>query len=300
MSFLPGVTRIGWIGTGVMGRYMCEHIMNAGYSATVYSRTPSKCEPLINKGAILASSPKEVAQNSDIVFVMVGYPSDVREVILNNESGIIFNLKEGGIIVDMTTSEPSLAVEIYNIGKINGINCLDAPVSGGDIGAKNATLSIMVGGDQDTVNKLTDIFGLLGKNINYMGECGNGQHTKMVNQILIASNMIGVCEGLLYGYKSGLNLNDLIKAIGSGAAGSWSINNLGPRIVNRNFDPGFFVDHFVKDMEIALIECKRMNIKLKGLELANELYHYVQEMGNGRLGTHSLMLALEKINFINR
>lgn len=299
VEITPGTTRIGWIGTGVMGRWMCEHCMNAGFSATVFNRTVSKTDTLKEKGASVASSPREVAENSDVVFTIVGFPSDVREVTFG-ESGALAGMKEGGIIVDMTTSEPSLAKEIYEAAQSKGVHSIDAPVSGGDVGAKEARLSIMIGGDEEAVQAANPFFEAMGKNIVHLGPAGAGQHTKMVNQILIASNMIGVVEGLLYGHKAGLDLETVIAAVGAGAAGSWSINNLGPRIVNRNFDPGFFVEHFIKDMGIALDEAKRMDLCLPGLALAHQLYLAVQAQGNGRLGTHALALALETMNGIER
>jgi 3-hydroxyisobutyrate dehydrogenase len=208
----------------------------------------------------------------DIVFSIVGYPSDVRSVIMDPATGLLSRMKVGGIIVDMTTSEPSLAKEIYEAAKLKGVSTLDAPVSGGDVGARDGTLSIMVGGDLDTVNAAMPFFNIMGKNIRHMGGAGAGQHTKMVNQILIATNMIGVVEGLLYAKKSGLDMNEAIRAVSAGAAGSWSISNMGPRIAKRDFDPGFFVEHFLKDMGIALKEADRMNLSLPGLSLANQLY----------------------------
>lgn len=232
----------------------------------------------------------------DIVFTVVGYPSDVRSVVLDPYSGLLSNMKKGGIIVDMTTSEPSLAKEIYEAAKVRGVSTLDAPVSGGDVGAREATLSIMVGGDAETVKTTMPFFNIMGKNVRHMGGPGAGQHTKMVNQILIATNMIGVVEGLLYAKKAGLDLNEAIQAVGAGAAGSWSISNLGPRIARRDFQPGFFVEHFLKDLGIALKEAERMNLSLPGLALANQLYIAVKAQGHGRMGTHALMLALEQLN----
>ncbi|MBI2193527.1 MAG: NAD(P)-dependent oxidoreductase [Planctomycetes bacterium] len=290
-----GKTRIGWLGTGVMGRWMCEHCMNAGFQATVYNRTVSKTDPLRAKGARVAGSPREVAQDSDVVFSIVGFPADVREVILG-PNGALSGLQAGGIVVDMTTSEPSLAKEIFEAARARGIHAVDAPVSGGDVGAREARLSIMIGGDAAAVKALDPLFRAMGKNISYMGPAGSGQHTKMVNQILIASNMVGVVEGLLYGYRAGLSLEAVIAAVGAGAAGSWSINNLGPRIIKRNFDPGFFVEHFIKDMGIALDEARRMGLSLPGLALANQLYLAVKAQGHARLGTHALALALERMN----
>ena len=252
MSIAPGITKIGWIGTGVMGKSMCSHLIKAGYQANVFNRTLSKCDPLVQQGATLCHSPQEVGENSDVVFSIVGYPTDVENITIG-EKGVFNGLKKGSIYVDMTTSQPSLASKLFEIGKAKGIETLDAPVSGGDIGARDAKLSIMVGGEKSTYEKVLPLFKCMGTNIRYMGPAGCGQHTKMVNQILIATNMIGVVEGLIYGYQAGLDLEETIAAVGAGAAGSWSINNLGPRMVKRNFDPGFFVDHFVKDMGIALV-----------------------------------------------
>lgn len=293
----PEKSRIGFIGIGVMGLSMAGHLLAKGYKVAVYNRTASKCDPLVAKGATVHKTPKEVAQNSDIVITMVGFPSDVRQVILGKD-GVLEGLRQGGTLVDMTTSSPALAQEIFEASKAKGINSVDAPVSGGDIGAKEARLVIMVGGESPVVDYLRPVFSVMGKTISYMGPAGAGQHTKMVNQILIATNMIGVVEGLLYAYKAGLNPTDVINTVGAGAAGSWSINNLGPRIVNRNFDPGFYVEHFIKDMGLALQESARMGISLPGLALANQLYLAVQAQGHGRLGTHSLMLALETLNGI--
>ena len=290
----PGKTKIGWIGTGVMGRWMCEHCMDKGYSATVYTRSKEKAQPLIDKGASWADSPKAVAENADVIFAIVGFPSDVRNVFLG-EDGALAGSKEGNILVDMTTSEPSLAVEIAEAAKAKGVASVDAPVSGGDVGAKEARLSIMVGGDDDAVSAVQPLIECMGKTIVHQGPPGSGQHTKMVNQILIATNMIGVCEALIYGHEAGLDLETVLKSVGSGAAGSWSLNNLGPRIIDRNFEPGFFVEHFIKDMGIALDEAKRMNLSLPGLALGHQLYLAVQAQGLGRKGTHALQLALEQM-----
>lgn len=283
-----------------MGTSMCSHILAQGYETTVFNRSASKCDILRDRGARVVSSPAEVAQHSDIVFVIVGYPSDVRSVVTDPQTGILSQMKSGGVVVDMTTSEPSLAKEIYDLAKAKGVASLDAPVSGGDIGARDGTLSIMVGGDDTAVSAAMPFFNAMGKNIRHMGGPGAGQHTKMVNQILIATNMIGVVESLLYAKKSGLDMNEAIQAVSAGAAGSWSISNLGPRIVKRDFNPGFFVEHFLKDMGIALKEAERMNLSLPGLALANQLYVAVKAQGHGRLGTQALMLALEHLNAIDR
>jgi len=293
----PKDTKIGWIGTGVMGNSMCGHLIKAGYTATVYNRTPSRIQQLVEKGAKPAKSPKEVASQSDVVFTMVGYPKDVEEVILGNE-GVLAGLKPGGIVVDMSTSKPSLAQDIYNKSKSRGIFSVDAPVSGGDIGAREARLSIMIGGDKEIVESLNPLFTTMGQNIKYMGSAGSGQNTKMVNQILISTTMIGLVEALLYGYKAGLNLEEVIKAVGAGAAGSWSLNNYAPRMLKRNFDPGFFVEHFIKDLEIALSEATRMKLQLPGLELSLKFYNELKSMGHEKKGTHSLLLVFEKMNNI--
>lgn len=295
----PGRTRVGWIGTGVMGRWMCQHLISKSYKATVYNRTRDKAGPLLDAGAAWAATPKQVAEQSDVVFAIVGFPKDVREVFLG-ASGALAGSRPGTVLVDMTTSDPSLAREIYEAAKAKGVASVDAPVSGGDVGAKNAALSIMVGGDKDVVDAVRPLFECMGKTIVHQGTAGAGQHTKMVNQILIASNMVGVCEALLYGYKAGLDLKTVLQSVGVGAAGSWSLNNLGPRIIDRNFEPGFFVEHFIKDMGIALEESKKMGLVMPGLALANQLYLAVQAEGFGRKGTHALMLALEHIANVKR
>ncbi len=295
----PGKTRIGWIGTGVMGRWMCQHLMDKGYQATVYNRSQDKAGPLLEKGAAWADTPAKVAEKSDVIFAIVGFPPDVREVFLGSH-GALGGSKKGAVLVDMTTSDPTLAEEIYTAAKAKGVHSVDAPVSGGDVGAKNAALSIMVGGDADSVEAIKPLLECMGKTIVHQGAAGAGQHTKMVNQILIASNMIGVCEALLYACKAGLDPKTVLQSVGGGAAASWSLNNLGPRIIDRNFEPGFFVEHFIKDMGIALEESKRMGLVMPGLALANQLYLAVKAQGYGRKGTHALMLALEHIANIKR
>jgi 3-hydroxyisobutyrate dehydrogenase len=281
-----------------MGSSMCGHLLTAGYSATVYSRTAGKAEGLISKGAKWAASPRAVAEQSDVVFSIVGFPRDVREVLLGTD-GALAGARPGSILVDMTTSQPALAAEIADAAQTKGVHSVDAPVSGGDIGARNATLSIMIGGDPDVVAALQPLWEALGKTIVYQGPAGSGQHTKMVNQILIATGMIGVCEALLYGFRAGLDLPTVLKSVASGAAGSWSLSNLGPRMIENNFDPGFFVEHFIKDMGIALEESKRMGLSMPGLALGQQLYHAVMAQGFGRNGTHALMLALAQLSGID-
>jgi 3-hydroxyisobutyrate dehydrogenase len=298
LEFTPEKTRIGWIGTGVMGSSMCGHLIAAGYQATVYNRTALKAKPLVEKGATLAESPHAVALASDIIFTIVGFPRDVREVTLGPQ-GTLAGARPGSVLVDMTTSEPSLAIEIAQTAKDKKVHAVDAPVSGGDVGAKEARLSIMIGGEKEVVDALRPLFEIMGKTIVHQGAAGAGQHTKAVNQVLIASNMIGVCEGLLYAFKAGLDLNVVLESVSSGAAGSWSLSNLAPRIIAGNFEPGFFVEHFLKDMGIALAESRRMKISLPGLALAEQLYRAVEAQGYGRKGTQALMLALAQLSAVN-
>ncbi len=227
LEFTPEKTRIGWIGTGVMGSSMCGQLVAAGYKASVYNRSAGKAKALVEKGAKLLDSPRAVAQASDVVFTIVGYPKDVREVVLG-ENGALAGARAGGVLVDMTTSEPALAVEIDQAARAKGVHSIDAPVSGGDVGAREARLSIMAGGEKPVFDALAPLFEKMGKTIVYQGPAGAGQHTKMVNQILIATNMIGVCEALLYAYKAGLDLNVVLQSVSSGAAGSWSLSNLAP------------------------------------------------------------------------
>lgn len=295
----PGVTRVGWIGTGVMGRWMCQHLMTKGYKASVFNRSKDKLQPLIEAGAKACDSPKAVAENSDVVFAIVGFPADVREVFLG-ANGALAGSKAGTILVDMTTSEPSLAVEIAEAAKKKGVHSLDAPVSGGDVGAKNAALSIMIGGDPAVVDAVSPMFECMGKTIVHQGGPGAGQHTKMVNQILISSTMVAMCEGLLYAYKAGLDMETVLKSVSVGAAGSKCLDIYGPRILVRNFEPGFYVEHFIKDMGIALDESKKMNISMPGLALAHQLYLALKAQGYARKGTQALMMALEHISNVKR
>jgi 3-hydroxyisobutyrate dehydrogenase len=298
----PGVatqtTTVGWIGTGVMGASMCGHLLDAGYRVTVHSRTRERSEPLLERGAQWAASPAAVAAASDVVFTMVGFPADVREVILGPD-GALSAARPGTVLVDMTTSEPSLAGEIYQAAQAKEVESVDAPVSGGDVGARNAALSIMIGGDATTVERIRPLFELMGKTIVHQGPPGAGQHTKMVNQILIATGMIGVCEALLYAYRSGLDLETVLTSVGGGAAGSWSLSNYAPRILKGDFAPGFFVEHFIKDMEIALAEARRLNLALPGLALAHELYLALRAQGGGRKGTQALILALARLSDVD-
>ncbi len=294
----PDTTRIGWIGTGVMGRSMCGHLIRAGYRATIYNRSPKKMAELVESGATAANSPREVAQQSDVVFTIVGFPNDVENVILG-EDGVLSGASEGMTIVDMTTSRPSLAEHIARRADEAGVASIDAPVSGGDTGAKNAALSIMIGGDEAAVKSIDPLLRLMGKTIVHQGGPGRGQHTKMVNQTLIASGMIAVCEGLLYATKAGLDVTTVLQSVSSGAAGSWSLSNLAPRMIEGDFDPGFFVEHFIKDMRIALEEAAAMQLALPGLSLAHQLYQAVAAQGHAKDGTQALLLALAKLNNVD-
>lgn len=287
--------KIGWIGTGVMGFSMCSRLMEEGYTAAVHNRTKEKAAGLLDRGAEWSNDPAGVGRKCDVVFTILGYPADVRAVILG-EGGLLDSMKEGSVLVDMTTSEPALAEEIGAKGAAKGVAVLDAPVSGGDVGAKNGTLAIMTGGDREVFDRIMPLFKIMGQNIALMGPHGAGQHTKMCNQTLIASTMIGVVESLLYAERSGLNPEEVINVIGKGAAASWSINNLGPRIVKGNFDPGFFIKHFVKDMGIALKEAERMNLSLPGLSLAKQFYLAAMAQGYEKLGTQGLYKVCRKLN----
>jgi 3-hydroxyisobutyrate dehydrogenase len=293
----PGKTRIGFIGTGVMGASMAGHILKAGYDLTVFSRTKAKAEPLLAGGAKWANSPKELAERSDVVCAIVGFPRDVREVFLE-EQGALAGAKPHSVLIDMTTSEPCLAQEIYRAAQQKNVAALDAPVSGGDAGAKNASLSIMVGGDPDVFAAMRPLLECMGKTIVHQGPAGAGQHTKMVNQILIAGALNAVCEAMLYGKKAGLDPKTMLQSVGGGAAASWQLNNLAPRMIDRNFAPGFYAEHFVKDLAIAIAESRHMNLALPGVGLVAQLFNAVVGQGMGRLGTHSLYLLLEKMNAV--
>jgi len=289
---------VGWIGTGVMGRSMAGHLLDSGHQLVVFNRSAEKAAPLADRGAVVVDSPEEVARRSDIVFLMVGYPADVRQVVLGSAAsdGVLANLRPGNLLVDMTTSEPSLAVEIAERANRVGVAALDAPVSGGDIGAKAGTLSIMVGGDSVAFDRVLPLFERMGKTIVRQGGPGAGQHTKMVNQTLVAASMIGVCEALLYAQAAGLDVTEVLRSVSSGAAGSWALSNLGPRIIAEDFAPGFYVEHFIKDMSIALAEARRMNVALPGLALVSQLYNAVAAQGHARDGTQALMIALRTLN----
>ena len=289
-------TRIGWVGTGVMGSSMCGHILAAGYPVTLSTRSREKAKPLLDRGAVWADTPGAVARASEVVFTIVGYPKDVRAVYFG-EDGVLAGLAPGAAAVDMTTTSPSLAVEIAAAAKAQDAWAADAPVSGGDVGARNAALSIMVGCEPELFEALLPLLSLMGKNIGLQGKPGAGQHTKMCNQIVIAGSMIGMCESLLYAARAGLDREVMLGAITKGAAGCWSLDNLAPRILKGDYAPGFMVDHFIKDMGIALDEAKKMGLTMPGLTLVESLYHRASsELGLGRSGTKALHMALEKFS----
>ncbi|MES1028839.1 NAD(P)-dependent oxidoreductase [Bacillus velezensis] len=278
---------VGFIGLGVMGNSMASHILEAGYPVLVYTRTKQKAEEILNKGAVWQETVKDLSEKADIIITMVGYPSDIEEIYLG-ENGILRHAKEGAFVIDMTTSKPSLAKKIAEQAKEKSIHALDAPVSGGDIGARNGTLAIMVGGEKEAFEACLPLFSVMGENIQYQGPAGSGQHTKMCNQIAIAAGMVGVAEAMAYAEKSGLNPEQVLKSITTGAAGSWSLSNLAPRMLKGDFAPGFYVKHFIKDMGIALEEAELMGEEMPGLALAKSLYDKLSAQGEENSGTQSI------------
>lgn len=293
-----GTTQVGWIGLGVMGSSMAGRVLEAGYDVTAHTRTRASAEAVLAAGARWADTPAAVASAADVTLVMVGHPHDVRAV-MTGDDGVLAGARPGSIVVDMTTSEPSLAEELAAEGAAREVSVLDAPVSGGDIGARNGTLSIMIGGDADAVERLAPLWSELGSTVVRQGGPGAGQHTKMVNQTLVAAGMIGVCEALLYAHRAGLDLDTVLESVASGAAGSWALSNLGPRIIAGDFAPGFYVEHFVKDMGIALAEAERLQLALPGLSLVRQLYVALSAQGRDRLGTQALVLALAELSGIS-
>ena len=285
---------IGWIGTGLMGNPMVKHLVNAGYKVQVYNRTKEKAANLVEMGCTWFDTAGELAAASDVIITIIGFPKDVEECYFG-ETGILKNVKPRSLLIDMTTTKPSLAIRIAEEAQKLDVEFIDAPVSGGQMGAINGNLSIMMGGKKETVDSVLPMFEAFGKNMIYQGPAGAGQHTKMCNQITIAGTLIGVCEGLIYGAKAGLNLNTLLESISKGAAGCWSLDVLAPKIVKRDFSPGFSIDNFVKDMTIALEEAEAMKLSLPGLALVKQLYLSVQAMGKGSSGNQGLYLALEKL-----
>ena len=278
---------VGFIGLGIMGASMAGHVLRGGHPLHVYNRTRARAEPLVAAGAHWHDSPGAVAAAADVVITMVGTPDDVEAIYLGGD-GIVARARAGAILVDMTTSSPALAQKIAAAAAARGLHALDAPVSGGDVGAREARLSIMVGGDEDAFRRAQPILALMGNKIVRQGGPGAGQHTKLCNQIVIASTMLGVCEGLAYAQRTGLDAPTVLESIGGGAAGSFLLNNLGPRILRGDFAPGFMIDHLVKDLRIAHGEGERLALDLPGLTLALRQYEALAEAGEGRSGTQAL------------
>lgn len=284
----PGGARVGWVGLGIMGAPLAGHLLRAGYSLTVTTRTRERAAEVEAAGGQWAESPAEVAAASDIVFTMVGYPNEVREVV----SGVLAGAHAGMCLVDLSTSEPALAVELCERARTRGVAVLDAPVTGGEIGARSGRLSVMVGGDPEALERVRPLLDTFSTKVVHQGPAGSGQHAKMVNQILVASSMIGMAEGLRYAQSAGLDPRAVLESVSSGAAGSWTLTNLAPRVLDGDFAAGFLVEHFVKDLGIALAECDRMGIHLDGLELVHQLYRRLLDAGHGRSGTQALPLVL--------
>lgn len=287
-------TKLGWIGTGVMGEPLCAHLMAAAYPLAVHSRTREKAAQVVQQGAVWSDSPAQLAVISDVIFTMVGSPDEV-EAIYFGADGLMDALRAETILVDMGTTPPALSQEIERQARQRGAHAIDAPVSGGDVGARNASLSIMAGGDEAVFDALQPLFDRMGK-AHYMGPAGSGQHTKMCNQITVAGTMIGVCEALLYARQAGLDADKLVDVIARGAAGCWTLDNLAPRINRDDLEPGFMVNHFVKDLGIALTEVDNLGLTLPGTTLATELYQQLQSAGQGERGTQALILALKELN----
>ena len=280
--------KIAFIGTGVMGASIVKRLLAAGHSLTIFTRTKIKAEPLVALGANWAPSVKEAVLGQDIVFTMVGLPSDVREIYYGQD-GILQNVTKGTVVIDMTTSQPALAAELYEQASVYKVASLDAPVSGGDIGAQNGTLSIMVGGDKKVFDEMLPILSVFGTQIVHQGSAGSGQHAKMCNQIVAVNNLIGVCEALSYAKKSGLHAEQVLHSIRTGAAGSWALSNLGPKILNEDYTPGFYIKHMLKDLHIALQEAVKMELQLPGLQNAVEMFAELQQQGYETDGTQALI-----------
>ncbi|HEY1515576.1 MAG TPA: NAD(P)-dependent oxidoreductase [Solirubrobacteraceae bacterium] len=289
------MTQIGWIGTGVMGSPMAGHLLDAGHELHVFNRTRERAEGLLEQGAHWCDSPADVGAAAEVVFLMLGYPDDVRETVLG-DAALLEAMSPESLLIDMTTSQPTLAVEIADVAAGRNVSALDAPVSGGDVGARNAALVIMVGGDEEGFERARPLFEVLGRTATLLGGPGSGQHTKMMNQIAIASGMIGMCEALLYAHRSGLDVAQALDTIKDGAAGSWSLSNYGPRLLRGDLEPGFKIEHFLKDLGIALSEARRMNLSLPGTALAEQLYVAAASHGLAKKGTQALAIALSELS----
>jgi len=286
---------VGFIGTGIMGASMAGHLQKAGYALRVHNRTQSKARALIDAGAIWCESPAAAAEGAEVIFTIVGFPPDVDSVILGAD-GALSAAAAGAVIVDMTTSEPALAKRIYAAAKAKGVGSLDAPVSGGDTGAREARLAIMVGGDEDDFQRVLPLLEVMGKTIRLIGPAGSGQHCKMVNQILITGVMTGMAEAFTYGRKAGLDMQTVFDVVSTGAAGSAGLTGLGPRVLNDDFEPGFFIEHYIKDMGIALAEAEAMGLDLPALALTKQRYDAAAAAGLGRKGTQALCKTVAEAN----
>jgi len=293
MTKTPSIKTIAFIGLGVMGQSMAGHLLKAGYGLRIYTRTRSKAQALLDAGAVWCDSAGDAASDADAVITIVGFPPDVEEVYLGKD-GILARAKKGTLLIDMTTSSPPLAKRLAEAAVARGCVSLDAPVSGGDLGAREARLSIMVGAEPSAFEAALPLFEIMGKNVVLQGPPGSGQYTKMCNQIAIANGMLGVCESLAYACKAGLDPETVLKSISAGAAGSWSLTNLAPRILNGDFQPGFFVKHFIKDMQIAIESAEAMGLDLPGLKQAKKLYDQLAANGGEDLGTQGLFKLYEQ------
>lgn len=287
--------RIGWIGTGIMGGPMARHLVKAGYKLNVYNRTKAKAGELMDMGCTWYDTPSALAVDSDVIVTIIGTPKDVEECYFG-EQGIFKTIKPGTILIDMSTTKPSLAVKIYDEAIKAGCESVDAPVSGGQVGAENGTLSIMIGGKKEVVDAAMPLFSAFGKNMVYQGKAGAGQHTKMCNQVVVAGTMIGVCEALIYGLKAGLDLDTMLASVSKGAAACWALDVLAPRVVKGDFAPGFSVDNFVKDLTIVLEEAAAMQLPLPGVSVVKQLYVSLQAMGKGSSGTQALYQVLQRLS----
>lgn len=287
MTTLGPFLKIGFVGTGVMGKSIVKHLINAGHAVYIFTRTKSKAEELISTGAVWMESVAELARECMTIFTMVGFPRDVEDVYFG-ENGLIENTVPGSVLIDMTTTKPSLSKKIYAAAREKGIDTIDAPVSGGDKGAREGTLSVMAGGEKEIFEKIVPVFECFAKKIVYQGIAGSGQHTKAANQIAIASTIMGVCEALTYAQREGLDPFTVLSSIESGAAGSWTMSNLGPRMLKGDFGPGFYVKHFLKDLSIALDECEELGFELPALKLAKTLYQKLSLSGGDDSGTQAL------------
>lgn len=285
--------KIGFIGVGVMGSSMVRNLMKHGFEVSIYTRTKKKAESVIEDGAIWCDSVKECVKDKDVVITIVGYPKDVEEAYFG-EDGIIANVPQGSTIIDMTTTSPTLSKKIYEAAKEKGVHALDAPVSGGDTGAKNGTLAIMVGGDKEVFDQALDVFEAMGKNIVYEGKAGSGQHCKMANQIALSGTLASVCEAITYAKSVGLDTKTMLDTIATGAAGSWQLSNNGYKMLEGNYDPGFYVEHYIKDMRIALEEAQKEKLSLPILSEVLGMFEELDEMGESRSGTQVLIKRYEK------